>query len=67
MRYGDLPVKVSGEFLWCGKCGERYSATRGDYFAYAPDDTPKCHGWVLRLMRERTILEPVDWAREAQS
>jgi len=41
-----------GEFLHCGICGARYSATRGDYFMADPTMAFYCCGEPMVLARE---------------
>jgi hypothetical protein len=41
----DLDNAPSGAFLYCPDCGAQYSATPGDYWYLAPEDTFPCdHG-----------------------
>jgi hypothetical protein len=52
--YGELPESTlperggpgAGTFLYCPHCGNRYSATRGDYWNADPNATIVCRGSV---------------------
>lgn len=60
VRVSDLKDAYPGArpFLWCPNCGEANSATRGDYFMASPDHVFKHCGRNMKLVTERTILEP---------
>ena len=49
-------------FLYCPECGDRFSATRGDYFWMPKDEPFKCGecGGDLMLARERCTIEEVN-------
>lgn len=38
----DLPHDPKGVFLYCPRCGERYSADRRDYFMADPNTKFRC-------------------------
>lgn len=58
MQVKDLPeMPAPGVFMWCAKCDERYSATKGDYFLRAPEEHMRCCGGRCVLARERTQIE----------
>jgi hypothetical protein len=49
-----------GVQLWCARCQDGSSATRGDYFWMTPGKAFRCRcGSYLQLVRERTVREPV--------
>ena len=62
----NLPQRTSGEFLYCWKCGDHYSATRGDYFWMLPGARFECDGQPgarhravrLQLARRVSFLVP---------
>lgn len=47
-------------FLYCGCCGEHWSATRGDYFTHSPDHVFTCCEENMRLVRK--VVKYVDVA-----
>lgn len=60
----DLPERPApGVFLYCPRCGERNSATRGDYFMADPDTKFRCgnHRPIVDmvLVRETTTIERI--------
>jgi hypothetical protein len=60
IRVQDLPTNPEYRtMLHCERCGENYSATRGDYFLAAPDQIMRCCGRVLKLVRQETRYIPV--------
>lgn len=61
MLKGDLPDNTSGEFLYCAKCGSRYSADRFDYFWMADTAQLRCghDNNPLLLVREHCQLEVI--------
>jgi hypothetical protein len=76
IRQRDLPESTlpeagglgAGAFLYCRRCGGEFSATRGDYWALAPDAAMTCNGWpgarhrliALRLVRRECQLIAVE-------
>ena len=47
--------------LRCAKCGEQYSAHRGDYFfSRSPTHTFYCCGEPMRLVIKKVIYEEVE-------
>lgn len=46
-------------FLHCAKCGNRYSAHKGDYFQRSPESVFKCCGRNMALVTEHTTFERV--------
>lgn len=51
---------TSGVFLYCPDCGERSSATRGDYF-WHPEEPMTCEcGTELQLARSETRVIRID-------
>lgn len=63
VRVNDLPEQTDGVFLYCPKCGERSSATRGDYFMLDPDTKLRCGNHRpladLQLARETRQIEVI--------
>jgi len=57
-RGGKLWV-VPQPFLYCGHCGNQFSANRGDYFAADPEHVFKCCRRNMLLVTKRTIFEQV--------
>jgi hypothetical protein len=63
LTYGGLPQSPPyGVFLYCGKCGSRYSAARGDYFAMEPSGVVTCWGFGPHRVEHRAT--PMILARE---
>lgn len=59
MKYEELPEpKIPGTFLFCRVCGEKYSATRGDYFHSLEKPATCCNG-VLQLCEEQRRIVKV--------
>jgi hypothetical protein len=42
--------------LYCSKCGEKFSATRGDYFLRDPNAPVRHCGRPIQLVQAETIL-----------
>jgi hypothetical protein len=67
VKLDNLPSRVTGESLYCWRCGEHYSATRGDYFWMPADQPFECRGQHgayhrpvrLQLVRRISFLEVV--------
>lgn len=53
----DLPESTHGEFLLCPRCGEQFSATRGDYF-WKGNEPFTCRGPV-GLRHRKTNMQLV--------
>lgn len=67
VKVDNLPRDAGDVFLYCWRCGEHYSATRGDYF-WMPIGKPfVCRGQhgayhrpvVLQLARQRMLMEVI--------
>jgi len=43
-------------FLYCCKCGAKYSADAGDYFMVSPEQVFRCCGCNLLLVVEKVAL-----------
>lgn len=57
-RVQDLPTDPQyGECLMCRKCGETFSAHRGDYFLSRPDRVFSHCGSPMQLGLVRTTFE----------
>lgn len=59
----DLKEAPSNAFLYCWKCGNRFSATYGDYFWKRADEPFRCadgHRPInMRLVTSRVVLTEV--------
>lgn len=63
----DLPEVAAGVFLYCPRCGNRSSATRGDYFMADPNTKLRCGEHrpmadmvLAREHRAVIVLDPKD-------
>lgn len=54
-------------FLYCRRCGERYSATRGDYVMADPDLVLTCCQRPMVLVREQREIVPVTAEQAARN
>lgn len=67
LRVENLPFNPpQGVALMCRTCGERYSATRGDYFLNNPHEVLRCatDGEPMELVRQQTVY--TDWPEQPQ-
>lgn len=56
-RVQDLPIEPHSQCLRCHKCGETFSANRGDYFLSRPDRVFSHCGRPMQLGTVRTTFE----------
>lgn len=49
--------ELSGEFMYCPICENRYSACKGDYFWAEENDEFPCCGQTMIIAREHTTIK----------